>query len=74
MKINRVDVAHDEIKENCEEYLLVSAEKFEDDYFTRLYVQTNGEILKEIILSEMLQSKKFANFVQEVINEYNQLN
>jgi len=75
MKINRVDVAHEEIIEKCDEYILISAEFSEDDeYVTRAYVSTNGELLKEIIIEEMNISKKFANFVQEVVNEYNQLN
>jgi hypothetical protein len=76
MKINRLDVAHEEIIENCEEYLVVSAEFNDDDdeYVTRAYVSTGGELLKEIILEEMCHSEKFANFVKEVVNEYNQLN
>ena len=77
MKIDRLDVAHEEITENCDEYIIISAEyKAEDEDFdpveelvTRAYVRTDGEILRE-----MLNSKKFANFVKEVVNEYNQLN
>tara|TARA_R110002020_G_scaffold101665_3_gene239321 strand:- start:3589 stop:3813 length:225 start_codon:yes stop_codon:yes gene_type:complete len=74
MKINRLDVAHDEIIENCSEYLLISAEDIEDGFLSRAYVSTNGQVLKEIIVEEMLNSENFANFVREVINEYNQLN
>ena len=82
MKIDRLDVAHEEIIDNCEEYLIVSAEyKLDDDGFepieeivTRAYVSTNGDMLKEILIDEMQNSKKFANFVKEVVNEYNQLN
>ena len=82
MKIDRLDVAHEEITENCDEYIIISAEyKAEDKDFdpveelvTRAYVRTDGEILREILVEEMLNSKKFANFVKEVVNEYNQLN
>jgi hypothetical protein len=82
MKIDRLDVAHEEITENCDEYIVISAEyKSEDDGYepieelvTRAYVSTNGAILKEILIDEMQNSKKFANFVKEVVNEYNQLN
>jgi len=82
MKIDRLDVAHEEITENCDEYILISAEyRVEDEDFdpteelvTRAYVKTNGEILREILIEEMINSKKFANFVKEVVNEYNQLN
>ena len=82
MKIDRLDVAHEEITENCDEYIIISAEYKNDgdvldpieELVTRAYVSTNGEILKEILIDEMQNSKKFANFVKEVINEYNQLN
>ena len=82
MKIDRLDVAHEEITENCDEYIIISVEnKIDDDGFdpieelvTRAYVSTNGEILKQILIDEMQNSKKFANFVEEVVNEYNQLN
>lgn len=82
MKIDRLDVAHEEITENCSEYIIISAEhKVDDDGFepieelvTRAYVSTDGELLKEILIDEMQNSKKFANFVKEVVNEYNQLN
>ena len=82
MKIDRLDVAHEEITENCDEYIVISAEnRIDDDGFdpmeelvTRAYVRTEGEILKQILIDEMQNSKKFANFVEEVVNEYNQLN
>jgi hypothetical protein len=82
MKIDRLDVAHEEITENCDEYIIISVEnKIDDDGFdpieelvTRAYVRTDGEILKQILIDEMQNSKKFANFVEEVVNEYNQLN
>jgi hypothetical protein len=82
MKIDRLDVAHEEITENCDEYIVISAEnRIDDDGFdpmeelvTRAYVRTDGEILKQILIDEMQNSKKFANFVEEVVNEYNQLN
>ena len=38
------------------------------------YDQKLIERLKEILIDEMQNSKKFANFVKEVVNEYNQLN
>jgi hypothetical protein len=82
MKIDRLDVAHEEITENCDEYIIISVEnKIDDDGFdpieelvTRAYVRTDGEILKQILIDEMQNSGKFANFVKEVVNEYNQLN
>lgn len=75
MEINRVDVAHDEIMEQCQEYFLVSAEfQGEDKYITRAFANTDGELLKEILLDEMINSEIFANFVVEVANEYKQLN
>jgi len=82
MKIDRLDVAHEEITENCDEYIIISVEnKIDDDGFdpieelvTRAYVRTDGAILKQILIDEMQNSKKFANFVEEVVNEYNQLN
>ncbi len=82
MKIDRLDVAHEEITENCDEYIIISAEckvkdkdfEPEEELITRAYVRTDGEILREILVEEMLNSKKFANFVKEVVNEYNQLN
>lgn len=82
MKIDRLDVAHEEIIENCDEYFIVSTEyRIDDDGFdpieelvTRAYVSTHGEMLKEVLLDEMQNSKKFANFVTEVVKEYNQLN
>jgi hypothetical protein len=82
MKIDRLDVAHEEITDNCDEYIIISAESKVDDadfdsteeLITRAYVKTDGEILREILVEEMLNSKKFANFVKEVVNEYNQLN
>jgi hypothetical protein len=82
MKIDRLDVAHEEIVENCEEYIIVSSEfKMNDDGFdeieelvTRAYVKTDGETLKEILIDEMQNSKKLANFFIEVVNDYNQLN
>ena len=82
MKIDRLDVTHEEITENCDEYIIISAEckvkdkdfEPEEELITRAYVRTDGEILREILVEEMLNSKKFANFVKEVVNEYNQLN
>lgn len=75
MEINRVDVAHEEIMEQCQEYFLVSAEfQGNDRYITRAFANTDGELLKEVLLEEMLNSEIFATFVLEVANEYKQLN
>ena len=72
MKVDRLDVAHEEIIDNCEEYVIVSASKeTEDGYTTRAYISTDGELLKEIIINEMNNSEKFSTFMQEVINDYN---
>jgi len=74
MKIDRIDVAHDEIAERCDEYIVISCE-FPDDsdnYISRANVRTNGDILKEIIVNEMFNNKKFAKFVQTTVKEYNQ--
>ena len=36
MKIDRLDVAHEEITENCDEYIIISVEnKIDDDGFDR---------------------------------------
>ena len=75
MEINRVDVAHEEIMEQCQEYFLISAEfQGNDRYITRAFANTDGELLKEVLLEEMLNSEIFATFVLEVANEYKQLN
>lgn len=75
MEINRVDVAHEEIIEQCQEYFLVSAEfQGDDKYITRAFANTDGELLKEILLEEMFNSEIFATFVLEVANDYKQLN
>lgn len=75
MKIDRLDIAHDEIIENCQEYIIISAEfKGDEEYITRAFASTDGELLKEIMIEEMLNSKFFANFVIEVANDYKQLN
>ena len=72
MKVDRLDVAHEEIIENSEEYVIVSASKeTEDGYITRAYISTDGQLLKEIIINEMNNSEKFSTFMQEVINDYN---
>jgi hypothetical protein len=74
MKIDRIDVAHEEIAERCDEYIVISCE-FPDDsdnYISRANVRTNGDILKEIIVNEMFNNKKFAKFVQTTVKEYNQ--
>ena len=76
MKIDRVDVAHEEIEDRCDEYIVISCE-FPDDsdnYISRANVKTDGEILKEILVETMLNSKDFANFVQQVVKEYNKQN
>lgn len=73
MKIDRLDVAHEEIFENCEEYLVISVQaKEEDEYISRAYLSTDGEILKEILIQEMNNSELIATFMQEVINDYKQ--
>ena len=75
MEIDRVDVAHEEIIEKCQEYFLVSAEfQGDDKYITRAFANTDGELLKEILLEEMFNSEIFATFVLEVANDYEQLN
>tara|TARA_R110001606_G_scaffold69856_2_gene159788 strand:- start:441 stop:674 length:234 start_codon:yes stop_codon:yes gene_type:complete len=73
MKIDRVDVAHEEIFDNCEEYLVLSVQaKGEDEYISRAYLSTDGDILKEILIDEMNNSELIATFMQEVINDYKQ--
>ena len=50
MEIDRVDVAHEEITEKCQEYFLVSAEfKGDDKYITRAFANTDGDLLKEVL-------------------------
>jgi len=74
MKIDRVDVSHDEIAERCDEYIVISCEfpdTEDDNYISRVNVNTDGEVLKEILVDTMLDSKKFASFVQQVVKEYN---
>lgn len=72
MKIDRIDVAHEEIGEHCDEYIIISCEYTGDGdtYVTRANVKTNGEILKELMLDEMNLNKKFANFIVELANDY----
>jgi hypothetical protein len=73
MKIDRVDVAHEEIFDNCEEYLVLSVQaKGEDEYICRAYLSTDGDILKEMLIDEMNNSELIATFMQEVINDYKQ--
>ena len=73
MKIDRIDVSHEEIAERCEEYLVISCEfpDASDNYISRANVRTEGDILKEIIVNEMFSTEKFAKFVQDVVKEYN---
>jgi len=73
MKIDRIDIAHEEIAEQCDEYIVISCQ-FPDDsdnYISRANVRTEGDILKEIIVNEMFNNKKFAKFVQNIVKEYN---
>lgn len=73
MKIDRVDVAHEEIFERCEEYLVLSVQaNGEDEYISRAYLSTDGDILKEMLIDEMNNSELIATFMQEVINDYKQ--
>jgi len=76
MKIDRLDVAHEEIAEQCDEYIVISCEfkGLSDNYISRANVRTDGELLKEILVDEMLNSEKFAKFVIEVTKEYNNQN
>ena len=76
MKIDRLDVAHEEIAEQCDEYIVISYEfkGLSDNYISRANVRTDGELLKEILVDEMLNSEKFAKFVIEVTKEYNNQN
>lgn len=73
MKIDRIDVAHEEIAENCEEYIIISCQfpDVTDNFISRINVRTDGDILKEIIVDEMIHTKKFAKFVQDVVKEFN---
>mgnify|MGYP003389479161 CR=1 FL=1 len=73
MKIDRIDVAHEEIAERCDEYIVISCEfpDLSDNYVSRANVRTEGDILKEIIVNEMFETEKFAKFVQGVVKEYN---
>jgi|TARA_R110000796_G_scaffold90118_1_gene193804 hypothetical protein len=74
--INRIDVAHEEIIDNCDEFILISCEHTgeDDTYITRANVNTNGEILQELMLDEMNLNKKFATFIQDLTKEYNNQN
>ncbi len=73
MKIDRLDVAYDEIIETCDEFMIASVEfKSDEEFITRLNVNTQGDLLKEVLVDEMIKEEKFANFMIEVINEYNQ--
>tara|TARA_R110002074_G_scaffold389504_2_gene572836 strand:- start:3316 stop:3564 length:249 start_codon:yes stop_codon:yes gene_type:complete len=73
MKIDRIDVAHDEIIENCEEYLIVSASTTDDDeYITRAFLSTNGYLLKEILIEEMNKNELVFTFLQDLIDDYKQ--
>jgi hypothetical protein len=76
MKVNIVDVAHEEIADRCDEFVLISCEypDSSDGYISRVNVNTDGETLKEILVDTMLNSKDFSRFVQEVLTEYNKQN
>jgi hypothetical protein len=73
MKIDRIDVAHEEIAESCDEYIVISCEfkGLSDNYVSRANVKTEGDILKEIIVNEMFSTEKFAKFVKDIVKEYN---
>tara|TARA_R110001599_G_C12087081_1_gene645666 strand:- start:354 stop:593 length:240 start_codon:yes stop_codon:yes gene_type:complete len=73
LDINRVDVAYEEITESCDEFILISCEYTgeDDSYITRANINTNGEILKELMVDEMNLNKKFATFIQELTEAYN---
>tara|TARA_R100001244_G_scaffold69812_2_gene56868 strand:- start:369 stop:602 length:234 start_codon:yes stop_codon:yes gene_type:complete len=71
MKIDRIDVATEEIVENCDEYLIISCEFNKDDeYVTRANVSTDGEILSEALVEEMLLSEELADFLIKTVRDY----
>ena len=71
MKIDRIDVATEEIVEKCAEYLILSCEvKDDEEYITRANVRTDGEILKEALIEEMLYSEELADFLIKTVRDY----
>ena len=75
MELDRVDICHEEITNECDEYLVLSVQEKEGEEHYRINVQANPEgILSQFILDDMVDNKEFANFIISLADKYKQLN